>query len=123
MWLFTKHGFYSVVCAKAHGGRGPGLDESLLMARGRRHAELAALIAAFPEELAGREIKVDGGTDYRYRLLVPRGVWQRVAARLAAEVDYGNFKGEAARATGGEYAGAPHEVWGVMHRHQRRERT
>jgi hypothetical protein len=42
MWLFTKHGFYSVVCAKADGGRGPGLDESLHMIRGRRRVPPAA---------------------------------------------------------------------------------
>jgi hypothetical protein len=120
MWLFTKHGFFSVVCGRADAGHGAQLDSDTLMIRSRRRAELAALIAACPE-LAGREIAEDAGTDYRYRLVVPRHVWQTVAAQLAAEIDYGNFKSAAGRIAGTDYVHALHEVWDIMHRHQRRE--
>ena len=120
MWLFTRHGFYSVVCANADGGKGPGLDPELLMVRGRRRAELEALREGF-SELAGVEIVADAGADYRYRMFVPRAAWAKVAAELAAGIDYGNFKNEAARATGGDYAHALHDVWDVMYGHQARE--
>ena len=120
MWLFTRHGFYSVVSAKANGGKGPGLDANLMMVRGRRREELEALRENFAE-LKGVETVVDAGTDYRYRMFLPRAVWVKVAAELAEGIDYGNFKGEAARATGGDYAHALHDVWDVMYGHQERE--
>ena len=121
MWLFTRHGFFSVVCGRADGGKGRALDTETMMIRGRRRAELEALVAACPE-LAGAEVVEDRAADYRYRLIVGRDAWLAAAARLAGEVDYGNFKSEAARHTGGDYAHALHDVWQVMYDHQRAER-
>ena len=44
MWLFTKYGCYSVVCARQGDGRhGQPADESRVMVRGRVRSHLEAL--------------------------------------------------------------------------------
>lgn len=44
MWIFTRHGFFSVVCArKEQGGPGEAIDPDLLMVRARTRHHLKAL--------------------------------------------------------------------------------
>lgn len=122
MWLFTKYGFYSVVCARqGDGGYGQPIDESRLMVRARLRQHLKALQTRFPAVLGDDEILVFPGSDYAFRIFVPKTAWVTVAAELTDEIAYDNFKAEVARGDAGQsYEAALHDVWSVMNRLQKR---
>lgn len=122
MWVFTKYGFYSAVCARAGNGKhGQPVDPNRIMVRGRVRVHLKSLRDRFPNELADCEIQEAIGTDYAYRFFVKKSVWAQVLAELANETDYDNFKSEVAEhqgAAGADYERALHEVWSVMNQLQ-----
>jgi hypothetical protein len=119
MWLFTKYGFFSAVCARKgkKGKKGKELDPNLFMIRARIQEHLEALIERF-EELADCKIKNSNNTDYRFRIFVPKETWAVVMAALTLEIEYGNFK-SAVHATqpheDGGYTKKLHDVWSVMY--------
>ena len=118
MWLFTQYGFFSVVCGLdlSHGTGTP--DPEMLMVRARVRTHLEALQQRCPQ-LAATQIVDSAGTDYRFRIVVPKQVWVDVARDLAAEIDYNNFKNRAHVSAHDErYVDALHDVWGVMLRLQ-----
>ena len=123
MWLFTKHGFFSAACARnGNGKRGQPVDPDRIMVRARVRDHLEALKKRFPEFLSDCEIQESAGTDYAFRLFVQKSAWKQVAAGLAEETDYDNFKSEVARhqgRAGAAYEHSLHEVWSVMHRLQK----
>lgn len=123
MWLFTKYGFFSVVCARqGDGSHGMPVDHDRMMVRARVAEHLAALKERFPDELGGSEIVTTAHTDYACRLFVEKANWVRVAAALAEETDYDNFKNAVSRSlgtAGSEYLHSLHDVWGVMHKLQK----
>ena len=123
MWLFTKHGFYSVVCARqGDGSYGQPIDPDRLMVRARVRDHLKALRKRFFDLLGRYDIIESIGTDYAYRMFVPKSVWLQVLVGLTEEMDYDNFKSEVARfqgESGADYEHAWHEVWSVMSRLQK----
>lgn len=123
MWLFTKHGFYSAVCARqGDGGHGQPVDPDRIMVRARICSHLEALKERFSDVLADCEIKEFSGTDYAFRIFVDKSVWSQVLAGLNEEMDYDNFKSEVARhqeSDGADYEHSLHEVWSVMNRLQK----
>ena len=123
MWIFTKHGFYSAVCARqGDGGHGQPVDPDLIMVRARVHSHLGALKERFADLLADCEIKEFAGTDYAYRIFAPKSVWTQVLVGLNEEMDYDNFKSEVARHqgnAGADYEHSLHDVWSVMNRLQK----
>jgi hypothetical protein len=120
MWIFTKYGFYSVVCARqGDGEHGQPVDPDRLMVRARTRPHLAALRRRFPELLGACDIREYPGVDYAFRLFVPKPIWMQVLAELAGELDYDNFKGEVARFHGraeADYQDALHKVWEITTR-------
>jgi hypothetical protein len=122
MWLFTKYGFYSVVCARqGDGGYGQPIDANRLMVRARLRQHLEALRTRFPAVLGDAEILAFPGSDYAFRIFVPKADWVTVAAELTDEIAYDNFKAEAARGDASQsYEAALHDVWSVMNRLQKR---
>jgi hypothetical protein len=124
MWLFTKYGFFSAVCARI--GRGEPaqpLDPGRIMVRARLPEHLEALKSAFPDLLRTCEVVETAGSDYAYRIFVPRSAWTRLATLLAEGIDYGNFKSEASRHGASEaYEGALDQVWTTMRDLQERDR-
>ena len=67
--------------------------------------------------LAGSEILVWPGRDYRFRLLAPKAVWSQVLKEMAEEQTWSNFKNEAAAQkthTGIAYISKLHAVWHEM---------
>jgi hypothetical protein len=114
MWLFTKYGFFSVVCARKASGRGP-VDPALVMVRSRDRRHLEALLVRFPELLGGLTVREGVGTDYRFRLLIKKGDWAEVLSSLGEELDFDNFKEEAERVHGprSTYVDLLHRVWGL----------
>lgn len=122
MWIFTKHGFFSAVCArKGNGKHGQPVDPDRIMVRGRLRSHLKALKEHFPDQLGECNIQETAGTDYAFRLFVPKTAWVQVLAGLAEETDYDNFKSEVANhqgEAGAAYEHSLHDVWSVMHKLQ-----
>lgn len=114
-WFFTTHGFFSVVCGRHQSGPHKGrVDTEAIMLRARSAKHLDALTKAHPDLLARFEIKKSTATDYPCRLVVPRKVWLELAARLAAEISYPNFKSAVAQSDvkgDPEYQHLLHAVW------------
>ena len=115
MWLFTRYGFFSVVCARRDGGHSAKSDPDVLMIRARKRSHLENLAARF-DTLAEVPILANHGTDYRFRIIVPKAVWKAVLAELTEEQTWSNFKGEAERylPEDREYTDSLHRVWGQM---------
>lgn len=123
MWIFTKYGFFSAVCAREGSGkyRQP-VDPDRIMIRARLRPHLESLLKRFPDVLSGSEIQTFPGTDYAFRVFVAKPVWSKVLAALAKETNYDNFKAEVARHLGKDgiaYEKSLHDVWEVMYRLQR----
>ena len=108
MWLLTTIGFYSVV---AHDERP---DTVLIRARDRE--DLAALRRGYLPDL---EIVENAGSDYRYRAFVARDEWEHAAQRLAADIDYPNFKNAVAERQGHDRAALYSRIWETLHELQR----
>ena len=119
MWIFTKHGFFSAVCARqGSGSHSQPIDPDRIMVRARRRSHLETLRESFDSLLGDCEIQESRGTDYAFRLFVPKPTWAEVLAALASETDYDNFKSEVARhqgQSGADYEQSLHKVWSVMH--------
>lgn len=119
MWLFTKHGFFSAVCARQGSGKQEHpIDPNRMMVRARVRAHLEALKKRFLPLLGQCEIQEFAGTDYAFRIFIAKAVWSQVLAGLAEETDYDNFKSEVARhqgKAGAAYERSLHDVWSVMY--------
>jgi hypothetical protein len=127
MWLFTKHGFFSVVCARLGDGQpGKSIDATRLMVRARVRGHLEGLKERWPDHLGRCEIRSSDRTDYAFRIFVDKPAWSHVLSELALETDYDNFKSEVARHQGGAgvaYEQALHDVWAVMYRLQEKDES
>jgi len=123
MWIFTKHGFFSAVCARQGTGKhGQPADPNRIMVRARVRAHLEALKNRFLDLLDQCEVQEFAGTDYAFRIFVAKSVWSQVLSGLAQETDYDNFKSEVARyqgTTGAAYERSLHDVWSVMYKLQK----
>jgi hypothetical protein len=122
MWVFTRYGFFSAVCAKqGDGGHGQPIDPDRIMVRARTGAHLEALKERFPDLLGECPIREFANADYGFRIFVAKSAWSRVLEALAEETDYGNFKSEVSKhlgQAGSAYVHCLHEVWSVMYRLQ-----
>jgi hypothetical protein len=78
MWLCFSDAFLSVVADPS--------DLSCLLVRARRREHLTRLFG--PQA----DIKVNVGTDYKYRVFVDRTVMADLVAQSIQNIDYGNFK-------------------------------
>jgi len=123
MWIFTRYGFYSVVCAKLPF---EGLEVTYsdrVSIRSRRKQHILALQQRFPE-LSSANIWRSDERDYRYRIVVVKELWASIAAQLAREETWTNFKDEVGRfqgKQGKDYVHVLHEVWAVMKKFQHAE--
>lgn len=124
MWIFTRHGFFSAVCARQGAGKhGEPVDPDRIMVRARVREHLESLRKRFPDQLGLCDVQEFAGTDYAYRIFVDKRVWSQVLSGLAEETDYDNFKSEVVRYQGREgadYERSLHDVWSVMYRLQQR---
>ncbi len=117
MWVFTRYGFVSIACARKKDG---SLDEDTVMVRARARKHLENLQERFPDSALGKaDILTGAGTDYRFRLIVPKAEWASLLSQLAMEQTWPNFKNEASRCAGlkkvsGMYVHALHEIWAIM---------
>ena len=115
MWIFLPGGFVSVV----HKDCPP--HYVLVRARSRAH------LNSFFEPLPSRErrsvqerVRAHEGTDYQFRVSVPRATLKRVLAVHVEDLDYSNFKNAAERLVplsspqGARWIGALHDVWSAV---------
>lgn len=101
MWLFTQHGFYSIVADRDHPGR------HLARARIQRDLENLKKLAG----LAG-EIRTTPEADYAFRVSLDANELLRVMTALANTVDYPNFKAAVARRPDqAGRSGTYHRIW------------
>lgn len=121
MWVFTKYGFYSIACANDSDGN---LDANTVMVRARDDQHLRNLQERFPNtEIGTAEILAWPGSDYGFRIIIPKPAWVEALSQLAAEQTWSNFKNEAGtysrtRKFSRDYVNALHDIWSVMHRIQ-----
>lgn len=115
MWLFTKYGFYSAVCARVEGSRLSPIDPNRIAVRARFREHLESLIRRFPSLIGDAEIRSYSGTDYQFRIFIPKKSWSAIVSQIADEIRYDNFKSEAeSSASPPEYVDALHDVWQVV---------
>lgn len=111
MWVLTSLGFFSIVRKPDDVGAGT------LTVRARVRADLVALRDAALPTLGAIVSSPDA--DYRYRARAPQADVAAALARLAAALDYANFKDEVARCQGQARAELYEHVWGALHALQR----
>lgn len=112
MWLATKLGFFSVVCAKEvrDGEVSEVIDTDTVMIRARWREHLIKLRQRFPRL---GFIQKDLGTDYRWRIICPKGLWASMLAELVLDQDYPNFKHACEETHGSDspYMAGLRETW------------
>ena len=116
MWLFTKYGFFSVVCA--YGNRGEP-DKKWVMVRARLRRHLTALQRRF-KNLQRYEIIDTDDTDYRWRLIVTKRLAKKIINELTHEINWTNFKDECHKAKDPHYDTSLFQVWSIMNNLQGR---
>ena len=104
MWIFSQHGFVSIV---AH------YDQpDTFMARARERADLENI-----QTIAGltQDIVETPRADYLFRLIVNHKQIQTIMTRLGETVDYPNFKTRVGETPGQKHKlDAYHKIWAVM---------
>lgn len=100
MWLFTPHGFFSIV-RKPH--------SNCLTLRSRVSEDLETLRRNYLPDLSDTLDKA--GTDYPYRATVSHAAFAEAMAKMAKGIDYSNFKDEVASQQGIQRAHVYGRVW------------
>jgi hypothetical protein len=114
MWIFTVKGFYSAVADAQKPGQ--------VLVRARCKADIWNLYRGYHDRFAMTRPKADERRDYRWRLGMKRKDFARLAAALAHEITYQNFKDEVHHRKDQENKAGPYmEVWSAMRQAQRAE--
>ena len=106
MWLMTKFGFYSVVEKqedKEIGG---------VTIRSRVRSDLEALREYVPQM---GDIEANTGTDYRFRIRVPKSAFATALSKISLDIDYDNFKNVVGRKQGKSRANYYGKVWDILY--------
>lgn len=112
MWIFTQYGFFSVTESTRRG------DDIQIRARDKSHLENLKDHFTILER---SPILTTPDADYRFRIVVKRWRWEKLAAELAADITYSNFKGQCERrGLIRTMIHELHDIWGVMFRYQRK---
>jgi hypothetical protein len=104
VWIYTVDGFYSAVQDRD--------DPSRIMVRARQRVDLETLLKRLDQ--GDLEILAWTGSDYAYRVFMPREMWLQYLENMGQELDYTNFKARALPAGDYSRSDAYHRVWGVM---------
>jgi hypothetical protein len=108
MWIFTTFGFFSVVQKES--------GDEFLTVRARDPKDLDRLRERVPD-LGPTELK---GGDYCCRARVSRVAFATGLAKIASEIDYGNFKKAVQKSMGSHRARIYHDVWTTAYQIQQR---
>jgi hypothetical protein len=108
MWIFTLDGFFSAVQDKNDPGR--------IMVRSRLKEDLENMLARLTGQDA--EILAWTGTDYAYRVFIPRSEWRRYLETMSDGLNYTNFKAAAVDHQDHARSQAYYTVWRRLHEWQ-----
>lgn len=103
MWVITDRGFYSAVQDDD--------DPDTLVIRARVRTDLVELCKILDAIQEPPKIIHGGGTDYPFRVRIPRGSWTFALGQLADGIDYGNFKDSVKARQGKARANVLMGVW------------
>ena len=90
MWIFSKHGFYSIVECQ---GLAADTAEPTYLVRGRVRTDLESL--KLVAKLSGKLVN-KAGADYEWRIRIDTPELFRVMHALGESIDYPNFKAKIA---------------------------
>ncbi len=109
MWLATLDGFFSTVIDLKEPGR--------MLIRARCEKDIKNLYNRYRKACPSlRKPTSDETRDYRWRLSISKRDWVKLAAELASEVDYPNFKSAVHQRPDQENKNRPYlEIWSIMH--------
>ena len=112
MWIFSTIGFFSIVTDSTRKGR--------ILIRARTKTDIDNLFRSHRETCASMEPPTsDEARDYRYRLSISKRDWMKLAAKLAEQVEYNNFKMAVhERPDQADKTAAYSEIWWTMRRVQ-----
>jgi len=112
MWIACLHGFFSTVIDETEPGR--------MLIRARCEKDIKNLYRRYRAKCPSiRRPTSDETRDYRWRISISKRDWVKLAAALAGEVDYPNFKNAVHRRRDQANKGQAYgEVWATMHRVQ-----
>jgi|GEM_PF-1830818 len=113
MWMFTKHGFFSIVLSSA--------NPKNVAIRARAVKDLEALREAFPQIL-DEEIILTPDRDYYARILIATTDLPELMAQLGEDIDYPDFKSELKRShTQDDKLPLLNELWRTMNDYQHQQ--
>ena len=116
MWIQSPDfGFLSVV-------QKPGDDKKgVLTVRARARDHLQSFINLLPEEDRGNyDIQEGGGTDYGFRIKMPKEVVGRLMQVSFENIDYDNFKNRCHQTLDDNWCSVLGRFWGIHYDYQER---
>jgi len=111
MWIFSEHGFYSIVVDRY------GTDPNVMLVRARCEADLDRFGDLLPSSGWVKEPWYAHDADYHWRALANRGDVAEALVAMMRGLEYTNFKSHVARSLSGHTEGrlhALHAVWLAM---------
>jgi hypothetical protein len=109
MWIMSQNGFLSAV--------EDWDDPSVFRVRARDRKSLESMLRLLKENgenIDGLKIVTGAGTDYRWRVLLPRDLFTTYLVAEAQGIDYGNFKDQVTVTRGHKWHDAFLDVWYAM---------
>lgn len=101
MWIFTVDGYFSAVQDKD--------DPSRIMVRSRQENDLQTLLKRLGSE--DLEILAWTGSDYAFRVFMPRDLWISYLEMSGQELNYTNFKARAIAPGDHSRSDTYHQIW------------
>lgn len=111
MWIFTQHGFVSIVSSRE--------DPKVVMVRARDRKSLEQFIEALEgkDPFSGEALEVleSKGTDYQFRVICSRTAAAQYLADEALAIDYPNFKSRITQTRGHQWHDVLLGIWSRVH--------
>lgn len=104
MWIQSKAGFYSCVA--------DWNNKNHIVVRARVRKDINRLRVMYMPELG--DTLSTPKNDYPFRAKILKKNFEKGLAKMAMDVDYGNFKSEIGRVQGREREEIYHQVWAVL---------
>jgi hypothetical protein len=107
MWVFTQHGFVSIVSSLE--------DPKVVMVRARDRKSLEQFIEALEgsDPFTGETLEIVASryTDYPFRVICSRSAVSQYLADEALSIDYSNFKSRATQTRGNAWHDVLMSIW------------
>ena len=104
MWIFTVDGYFSAVQDKDNPSR--------IMVRSRQENDLQTLLNRLNRD--DLDILSWTGSDYAYRVFMPRDLWLNYLEMSGKELNYTNFKARAIHPADYRRSDTYHRIWRTL---------